>query len=134
MTLERRGRPVLLWRVMGGKCGTRRLGLVISLVFSLLVSPGAVGGQSGSTQPAPETGEQPFFESPYLYLRHWAYPYVDLLLERGVIEGLSPVVRPYRRIDVAKAVVNANERRASSAERRWLQWLRREFNSEIEVL
>ncbi len=112
---------------MGGKCNTRWLGLLIPLALSLIGSPVTAGGQSNSTEPA-------FFESPYLYLRHWAYPYVDLLLERGVIEGLSPVVRPYRRIDVAKAVVNANERRASSAERRWLQWLRREFNSEIEVL
>ncbi len=119
---------------MGSKCNARWLGLLIPVAVSLMGSPGTAGGQNGSSQLASETREQPFFESPYLYLRHWAYPYVDLLLERGVIEGLSPVVRPYRRIDVAKAVLQADERRASRAERAWLERLRREFRGEIEVL
>lgn len=83
---------------------------------------------------AQQPGQEPFQSSPYLHLRHWAYPYVDLLVERGVLSGLSPVVRPYRRVDVARAMLAADEERLSPVEERWLERLRRELRAEIEAL
>lgn len=71
---------------------------------------------------------------PYLFLRHWAYPQIDLLLERGVLRGLSPVVRPYRRLDVARAVKQADTAAASATERGWLDQLRRELGQELRAL
>jgi hypothetical protein len=72
--------------------------------------------------------------SPYLYLHHPLYAEIDLLLERGVLRGLSPVVRPYRRGDIARAVQRADTSRASAAERGWLARLRRELRPEFAAL
>ena len=72
--------------------------------------------------------------SPYLYLHHPLYAEIDLLIERGVLRGLSPVVRPYRRGDIARAVRDADTSGASGAERGWLARLRRELRPELEAL
>jgi len=72
--------------------------------------------------------------APYLYLHHPLYAEIDLLLERGVLRGLSPVVRPYRRGDIARAVQRADTSRASVAERGWLARLRRALRPELEAL
>ena len=70
--------------------------------------------------------------SPYLYLHHPLYAEIDLLVERGVLRGLSPVVRPYRRGDIARAVQAADTSRAGGVERGWLARLRRELRPELE--
>jgi hypothetical protein len=72
--------------------------------------------------------------SPYLYLHHPAYAEIDLLIERGVLRGLSPVVRPYRRGDIARALLHADTSRASRAERGWLARLRRELRPELDAI
>lgn len=69
--------------------------------------------------------------SPYLHLDHPAYAEIDLLLERGVLLGLSPIVRPYLRADIARAVAAADTLRASGPERRWIGHLRRLLSREL---
>ncbi|KPK65958.1 MAG: hypothetical protein AMS21_03435 [Gemmatimonas sp. SG8_38_2] len=42
--------------------------------------------------------------SSYLPVEHWACRYMDLLIARGRLTGPDPMVQPYRRIDVARAI------------------------------
>ncbi|MHC4138212.1 MAG: hypothetical protein ACYS0K_25030, partial [Planctomycetota bacterium] len=54
------------------------------------------------------TGRDPGdYGSVYLRMGHWIYDYVDVLVARGALGDLSPLVQPYRRIDVAAAVLEA---------------------------
>lgn len=104
-------------RHMNGETKTRRPAALAVLLSCALLTPGL--GQSAS---------------PYLYLHHPAYAEIDLLIERAVLRGLSPVVRPYRRGDIARAVRDADTSGASAAERGWLARLRRELRPEFEAL
>ena len=71
--------------------------------------------------------------SHYLHLDHWAYRYVDLLIERGRLTQLQPLVRPYRRLDIARAVGTADTAGVlDDVEREWVGLLRAEFAPEIE--
>ena len=69
--------------------------------------------------------------SPYLHYRHPAYQEIDLLIERGVLTGLSPVVRPYRRGEVARALLLVDTLALAPLERRWVGRLTREFEGEM---
>lgn len=99
---------------------------VLHIAISLLVGWSHVA--------ASQEAREPFLSSPYLHTHHWAYPYVDLLLERGILSGLSPVVRPHRRVDVARAVLVADTARAGTVERAWLARLRRALEPEVRAL
>lgn len=60
--------------------------------------------------------------SPYLSLDHWAYDYLDVLVARGRLPRLSPLVQPYRRIEVAGAVHDALDGGGlSPTERTWAE-------------
>jgi hypothetical protein len=52
---------------------------------------------------------------------HWIYEYVDVLVARGALGELSPLVQPYRRIDVAAAVLEVEA--ASAVKRRLKRWM-----------
>ena len=66
--------------------------------------------------------------SHYLYLGHWAYRYVDLLMARGHLPDLQPMVRPYRRLDVAMALARARtDGGLAESEIEWVELLRAEF-------
>lgn len=54
----------------------------------------------------PEGGDR-FYASSYLPLRHWAYPYLNLLVDRGRLPDLSRARRPYRRADIITALRTA---------------------------
>lgn len=69
--------------------------------------------------------------SGYLSLGHWAYPYLDLLIDRGTIRSLDPLIRPFRRIDVARAILEAERDDLTVAEREWLGLVRRELEREF---
>lgn len=88
----------------------------------------AIGGPSAAqTTPADPSR----ISSHYLPLDHWAYRYVDLLVSRGVLR-LPPLVQPYRRIDIAHAVLMA--RRAGDQPRpeaEWLDLLAKELETEL---
>ncbi len=66
---------------------------------------------------------------------HWAYRYIDLLIARGRMGNLQPLVQPYRRSDLATAIRHAEAAgELSDAERSWLAPLQTEFASELSLL
>lgn len=86
----------------------------------------------------PLTGQEPRtggIGSPYLSLDHWAYDYVNLLVARGRLPRLSPLVQPYRRVEVAAAVHDALDGDGlSPTERRWAEELARELARERRLV
>src|SRR6266699_1415079 len=56
--------------------------------------------------------------SPYLPLSHWATPYVEHLIARGVIADPSPLSRPFVQADVVRVLGAADTTRVGGAERR----------------
>jgi hypothetical protein len=85
-------------------------------------------------QEAPDADAPLAPASPYLHYRHPAYTEIDLLIERGVLTGLSPVVRPYHRGEVARALLLVDTLALAPLERRWVARLTREFAGEIAAL
>lgn len=102
-----------------------RSALLCVLIMGL-VTPGMAAQQQGRAARA---------SSPYLSLGHWAYDYVNLLVARGRLGDLMPLVQPYRRVDVAQALIRA-ERQGNllAEERRWIAELRREFSFELGLV
>lgn len=69
--------------------------------------------------------------TPYLPLDHWAYTYIDLLQERGRLEGLPRNVRPYGRSDLLEEVTETlrSVKDLSEVEESWLTLIRGELES-----
>jgi hypothetical protein len=65
---------------------------------------------------------------------HWAYESIQRLRTRGYLAGLNPLIQPYRRIAVARALLplHADSLRAPVAH--WVRLLRQEFAREIDRL
>lgn len=81
------------------------------------------------------SGEMALNGSPYLSLGHWAYDYVNVLVSRGRLPGLQPLVQPYRRIDITRAVLRAERREdLTQAEQEWIAELRDELGFEVRLL
>lgn len=79
--------------------------------------------------------EVPFAASHYLYVGHWAYRYIDLMVARGLLPELQPLVQPYRRIDVAKALVAARDgNRLTAHESGWAEVVEEELQPELAAL
>lgn len=96
----------------------------LALLVTLAASPG-MAQRGGSARPA----------STYLPLNHWAYDYVNLLGARGRLPGLSPLVQPYRRVDVVAALLRAQQRGdLSPEERAWADALTDELALEVELV
>ena len=72
--------------------------------------------------------------STYLYTDHWAYTYVQLLQDRGYLKELYYSVKPYKRIDLAKAVLSTNKDPLTASETYWLDLLQTELRTEIQTL
>src|SRR3989442_10161321 len=56
--------------------------------------------------------------SPYVPLHHWAMPYVEHLIARGVLADPSPLTRPLHADDLVRALEAADTTGLSGAERR----------------
>jgi len=69
--------------------------------------------------------------SRYLPLDHWAYEYIQPLLTRGFLPGLNPLVQPYRRLDVARALSRVDPDTLRQPLAGWVRLLKREFASEL---
>ena len=94
-----------------------RPALLLALMSSLVFAPTTAQDRS----------------SHYLHLDHWAYRYVDLLIERGQLTQLQPLLRPYRRLDIARAIDAADtDGSLDAVEREWVDLLRNEFTPELE--
>ncbi len=98
-------------------------------ILGLLAGPAHGWAQTATSADPGDYG------SVYLRLGHWIYDYVDLLVARGALDELSPFVQPYRRIDVAAAVLAAESNaRLSPQERGWLDAIKSELYREVELL
>src|SRR5947207_9160903 len=80
-----------------------RLALLVVTLFPALTG----GAMLGAQQP-----------SPYVPLGHWATPYLEHLIARGVIADPSPLSRPFVQADVVRALAAADTTRLGGAERR----------------
>src|SRR5206468_11560662 len=61
--------------------------------------------------------------SPYVPLQHWAMPYVEHLIATGVIGDPTPLTRPFRRGDLARALRAADTARVNAVTRGTLRRL-----------
>ena len=91
------------------------------------------GARAAEAQGAPTAGR--FAASAYLALHHWAYDYLDLLIARGRLPSLPQLVRPYRRADLALALLAAERSgRLGATEGRWVEDLKHELDAEIALV
>jgi hypothetical protein len=108
--------------------------VALSVALAAWASPLAAQTPTADTPP-PDSPGQRFYASRYLELENWAYPYIDLLVARGRLKGLSPLIRPYRRIDVAAALLEAEgQSELSRQEGSWVELLKRELDREVDLL
>lgn len=90
----------------------------VLLAVSLFLTSGATAQESSDA-------------SRFLPLDHWAYFYIEQLQARGYFDVLNPLVRPYRRVDVARGLREIAVRRIREPERTWIELLRDEFSGEV---
>jgi hypothetical protein len=76
----------------------------------------------------------PFYSSPYLPLNRWEYPILEYWVSAGLINSLSPIVKPWRRMDIARALVDLDESKLGGGEKGWLSRLRESFAPELQQL
>lgn len=90
---------------------------------------------SGGLATRPVEAQEPGrIGSRLLSLDSWAYEAVERLTHRGLLPGLDPLAQPYRRIDVAAAVLAGADLPASPVEARWLDQLKEELAAELARL
>ena len=70
--------------------------------------------------------------SVFIPIDHWMYSYITLLQDRGHLASLNPSVRPYTRKEVFGAVKKLNQTDLSSAEKKWIQYIREELSDVAE--
>jgi hypothetical protein len=101
--------------------------LVVALLVVLLPPPALAQEDSGRLHPSQS--------SHYLPLGHWAYPYLDLMIARGSLPDLQPLVRPYRRADIAAAIVKAEQdNELPASELTWIDLIKKELPGELEMV
>ena len=101
--------------------------LVAFLLVTLLPHPTGAQEDPGKLDPSQS--------SHYLPLDHWAYRYLDLLVSRGRLPTLQPLVRPYRRADIAAAIVKAEgSGELLAPELAWLALIKQELPGELEMV
>jgi hypothetical protein len=111
--------------------------LVLALLLIAAPSGAALGQESPPAEEATEEGKKPrelFFASPYLPMGSWEYPILDYWISADLIQSLSPIVKPWRRMDIARALVDLDESKLGGAEHEWLARLRESFAPELEQL
>ncbi len=107
-----------------------------ALLVGAIDTPGKALGVT-IAQAQEKQGKSPadrFYASAYLPLGHWAYPLIDSWVTSGRVTNLEPLIRPYRRIDVARAVLEVSSLPADEVERSWLPALEEEFAFELRAL
>ena len=111
---------------------TRHLAIVLFLLlghigpFLSQQTPEGAGdpeAAAGEAEPAAEDAKKPkdpFYASPYLPLSRWEYPIREYWVSVGLINSLSPIVKPWRRMDIARALADLDESRLGGGEKGWL--------------
>lgn len=126
-------------RALNGKarCWGRR-SISLAACITLVLADVALAVQQSAppdSQEARPSESGLFYSSPYLPLDSWVYAYVDVLISRGRLKGLPPLVQPYRRIDIARAVLEAEaDAPLLRQEREWIAEIKRELDSEVSLL
>jgi len=109
--------------------------LLVSSAGLLLWAPFARAQSVSRSGARAERGSgERFTASSYLPIGHWAYPQLEYWISVGRIDNLSPFVKPYRRIDIARALLDLEDQRLYGFEKTWMERLEWEFASELEVL
>lgn len=75
-----------------------------------------------------------FRASPYVPRGSWEYEILDYWIASGRIASLSPMVQPYRRTEVARAIAELEGADLGRGERGWLARLRQAYAKELAVL
>jgi uncharacterized membrane protein YbhN (UPF0104 family) len=65
---------------------------------------------------------------------HWAYEYIEHLRPRGYLANLNPLVQPYRRLEVARGLVELDPAELPEPESHWVQMLQDELSRELARL
>lgn len=63
---------------------------------------------------------------------HWAYEHIQRLRSRGYLANLNPLVQPYRRADVARALTDVDPDTLGSPMADWVRLLQDEFRPELQ--
>jgi hypothetical protein len=106
---------------------------LLALLISL-AGPNAARAQQGVGR-ASVAERASSLGSTYLPLGHWIYDYVNVLVARGRLRDLGRLVQPYRRIDIAAAVLEAERgHELTGPELEWVAAIERELASEVELL
>jgi len=92
------------------------------------------GSQADTGVQEEEKSKEPFYASPYLPLGSWEYPILDYWISAGRINSLSPFVQPYRRVEVAEALLELDEAELSGGEKEWLDRLKALYAYELTQL
>ena len=115
--------------------GRRTLAIAAGLLLLFSNSAPAVQGDESHDQKEEDSESERFYSSPYLPLQNWVYPYVDVLIARGRLKDLAILVQPYRRIDIARAILEAEaEGSLSEQELAWAAEIRDELRREFALL
>ncbi|HKK08722.1 MAG TPA: hypothetical protein VKA44_07540 [Gemmatimonadota bacterium] len=111
---------------------------VAGAALLLALGPSAAAARTAPAAippPAADTGAADAFRaSPYVPMGSWIYPILDHWIAAGRLDRLSPYVQPYRRMEVARALLALEDRDLEPYEKRWLARLERAFARELEVL
>jgi len=110
---------------------TRLTGAAAAVSLALVGLPWAA---RPATAQEPERPREPFHASPYVPLGSWEYPILDYWISAGRVSSLSPFVQPYRRIEVARALLEAQDGELSPGEAGWLDRLRDAYAYELAQL
>lgn len=104
----------------------------------LLLSTGltcmALPARGQDATPGARKPKEPFHASPYVPLVSWEYPILNYWITSGRVSSLSPFVQPYRRIDVARALLELDEGDLSGGEEAWLSRLKTHYSAELAQL
>lgn len=116
-----------MWTSSYLRFDVRRLALTARLAGRTLLASGVLLGVAGLC-----TAQEPPRGSRNLAVDHWAYEYVQRLRTRGFLTNLNPLVRPYRRGDIATALAELDPDTLSSPVAWWVRLLRTEFWRELD--
>ena len=103
---------------------------VAALAALACLLAGVATAQTASSAPAPDspTGSR------LLATDHWSYEHIRRLRERGYLANLNPLVRPYRRIEVARGLRSLDPDTIHEPVAGWVRLLREEFWREVDLL
>jgi len=87
-----------------------------------------------SVTTAPLAAQSPGSGSRFLEYDHWSYEYIQRLRSRGYLKSLNPLVRPYRRLEVARGLQGLDSDTLRAPQAHWVRLLHEEFGAELRRL